>query len=389
MSFNIINFKKEFSNKFYKYSNFTMDIYREYEDYLIFIERFSDNSVKLYNFNKNTRDISLICFIENQSNFQEEWISIESLSSEEIIYSIGGKDKLGIYKYNIESNKKTKLYEELIDYEDYLFSIKLDKIYTLIRSKKDLYLLNIKTLKKYRIEDSKLYFEEYEHMRVIVKDKKKYLIFINDQKSILDRMNYDDLYYEDKDIFIENNMSLYVIDFDVFIEGVKNKNKNISYLFKEEFDNYSYIDGIYNIGNKKDYLLKDKYYYIKFDYRNNKFSLYKVVLDKAIGVEELVSIENTKEIKNIVASDYPVRIYSNRYFNDKNKFEVLYPERISYENESFIDITEDIIITYTEDYEGIKYKETVKIRNKKDLSLLESYEGNCYVLSNREDILIY
>ncbi len=384
----------------YNYASYEVEIWKECEKAVVFYTRLEDNTIDIYKYIKFEENVEFIEKITNNGNIKEEWINIERITDQDIYYTISEEDSVIYYRY--DRNAK---YKELIYSGNIYFSLVLNSRYLLAAGKMDennnydLYLIDIQEKREYKILDDNLKRTYYDHTRILDLEGEKYIAHI---KSHLDSYDKEELIKtyagEDLDKKLKERLKegVYLIAYDKFIKEIKSGYHNLSWDFFYEVDENKKIQGINYNDIIPEYILRQNYDFLIFDYKQKTLEYYAVTHGNGLVAELItaVSYRDYEDSYNLRGVNYPLAILKSTNYETYTEDRILFPVDYSFKrkkeaNESLL-IRKDKQIISSSWYEDEKgYHEEVKIRDTNTLELIESYEGEAVVLQDKKTVLLF
>lgn len=359
-----------------------------------------DNTLNIYKYIKSENDVELTATIQNNGNAQEEWINIETITEQDIYYTIAGMDSLIYYRY--DRNAK---YKEVVYSENLSFSVVLDSRYLLGATEPgrdgdySLYLIDILERKSYEVLDEKLKHTSYDHTRIIDLEGETYLAHI---KFHLDSYEKEEIAkrYRDADPSEIDRRSLkeavYLIKYEDFIYQVKNGYNKLSWDFYYEVNENKKVVGINYNEIIPSYILRQNYEFLILDYERKIIEYYGITHKKGLIAELIkeVSYEEYEDTYNLRAINYPVALIKTTNYETEREDRILYPIDYSFKtkleaNESLLVVSKDnTLSTSWTEIDG-NYYEYIKIRDRDSLELLKTYEGRGVLLQDKRTLLLF
>lgn len=384
----------------YDYDSYEVEVWKECEKAVVFYTRFEDNTIDIYKYIKFEETVEFIDKIRNNGNAKQEWINIEKITEQDIFYTISEEDSLIYYRYD-----RSAKYKELIYSENICFSLVLDSRYLLGAARMDenndygLYLIDIQEKKKYEILDNNLKKTYYDNTRILDLEGEKYMGHI---KSHLDSFDKEELVKsyagEDLDESLKEKLKegVYLIGYDKFIKEIKSGYHDLSWDFFYEVEENKKIQGINYNDIIPEYILRQNYDFLIFDYKQKTLEYYGVTHGNGLVAELItaVSYGDYEDSYNLRGINYPLAILKSTSYETYNEDRILFPVDYSFKspkeaNESLLIRKDEQIITssWYEDDKG--YYEDIKVRDTNTLELIESYEGEAVVLQDKKTVLLF
>ncbi|WXR62636.1 hypothetical protein WG909_05190 [Peptostreptococcaceae bacterium AGR-M142] len=340
--------------------------------------------------------------IKNMNILTDEFYNGEVKTYENnILFSNINKDKLDIFKVNMDEDKIDKiatikinqdyyrginflgeryliiyLNESKIDDNDYDIQKELQGFYN------KAYLYDIVDAKKYQIYDKRIILGVRDRLEYYKYQKKEYIVF---EQAYMEDYEQEQLYKENlkkEDYYQESfEESLNIIDLEIFINEIKKFYKIISFkeLHKTQLSGWT-----------RYFSMDENYiYYRTKDFEYNIEKIYCV--DKNSLEQKLIHTIEFQKLKDMdIIYDFENRkIYSQRKINDYTLIEGIYNSNIKIELENsserfdFVMDEQYVLSNYfVEDEESCKYYLVIRdLKNNKKTT----YEGISYAI---DDIII-
>lgn len=392
----IINIKDKLGEKCKKLKHKEFNILKEQMDRILFYNRNSINEIKLLEYLKNTEKVNCLVNIKTNADPTYQWVNLDYVdeNTENIYYTIRGRGKLTFYRYDIYGDYKEILFDG--NYHEQYFIDMEYVIYVNNDTKSGAYLYDFLEGKIYKIKDNKFYNTKYDNTRVVHMNNAKYLVH---NKYYLDLFHFEQIRkesnYKDK-----LKTGIYVIEFNKFIEQVKNGDNKLDWDFKLESGDNEYIESVKYNKVYSGYLSKNMYHFTITNIIKKNISLYEFTLNEESEIDliKIVSISYREydDTYRLNTSEYPVNIYKYTTNIDKKIEEtrVFYPDdhRVVLplnNREKVLNIVENRIISKTREKKSGVFKEYIIIRDKDTLEVLNKVEGQGYLSLKKNKIYLF